>query len=299
MGLIFDKPEYIFRPLQLWRRLIRTRPPVVKEQILRLPWGHELAVQINETIGHSLWHLGIYDLAVSEALWRLTETGETVADIGANVGYVTSLLAKKAGREGQVWAFEPHPLLFARLQKNVQGWPKGSCAEVHCYPKAVSDVTGRDELMIPKDFAANTGTAFLRGADNQAPTVDKVAVELTTLKNTCETLGSIPSVIKIDTEGNEAKVLAGAAPLLAQGKVRDIIFEDHGTYPTPAMQELLRHGYTLFRVQKNFLGPSLENPVLQPAKGNWEPVSYLATRDGVRAQNKMRPRGWQVLAARG
>lgn len=298
MGLLLDKPEYFFRPLQLWRRLTRWTKPIAPELRLPLPWGAALSVTVDETIGHSLWHLGIYDLVVSETLWRLADAGETVADVGANIGYVTSLLSAKTGPTGNVWAFEPHPALFARLGENVAGWNGHAYAPVSLFRTALSDKSGMGELLIPEGFEKNAGTAYLRGAYNQAAVATQVSVELATLDQVCDAQKKVPSVIKVDTEGNEEPVFKGAAKALGSGRVRDLVFEDHGAFPTPAMQELLRHGYRLFRLQKNFFGPALAPPDSTPKVGNWEPVSYLATLDEPRCRERFRPKGWKILSAR-
>jgi FkbM family methyltransferase len=49
------------------------------------------------------------------------EPGRAV-DVGANIGYMTSLMAHKVGLSGKVIAFEPHPAIYKRLVNNVQDW---------------------------------------------------------------------------------------------------------------------------------------------------------------------------------
>ncbi len=106
------KPEYFYRPAQLLKRLARFKFPA-KPLLLPLPWGHTIEVRAWETIGKSIWHFGLYDLSMSEVLWRLTAADDTAADIGANIGYVTSLFAKKVSPQQHVWSFEPHPTVNA------------------------------------------------------------------------------------------------------------------------------------------------------------------------------------------
>jgi FkbM family methyltransferase len=45
---------------------------------------------------------------------------ETVLDIGANIGYLTVLMAHKVGPAGRVIAFEPVPSVYARLCENLE-----------------------------------------------------------------------------------------------------------------------------------------------------------------------------------
>ena len=73
-----NKPEYLFRPQQLLRRLLALRTPGLgRERTFPLPWGLPLTVDSQDTIGRAVWHLGLYDLLVSETLWRLISPGET------------------------------------------------------------------------------------------------------------------------------------------------------------------------------------------------------------------------------
>src|SRR5580704_10103514 len=76
----FNKPEYVFRPRQLLRRFgPRPKGPDDIAEVL-LPWGLPFRIRPQEVLGRAIWNTGVYDLAVSEALWRLTDPGETVVD---------------------------------------------------------------------------------------------------------------------------------------------------------------------------------------------------------------------------
>src|SRR5689334_912740 len=110
MKIFIIKPEYIFRPLQIIRRIALGMFPPRKELVTaRLPWGWDLEVHSNDELGQTILYLGVYDLVVSETIWRLTDQGDTALDIGANAGYITSLLAGRVGRSGRVLSFEAHP----------------------------------------------------------------------------------------------------------------------------------------------------------------------------------------------
>ena len=116
------KPEYVFRPSQIIRRLQREFQIARESEEVVLPWGLPIRVFPNETIGSCIWRTGVHDLVASEALWRLLDPGETAVDIGANIGYMTGLMARRAGPRGRVIALEPHPDIFAELQRNVGEW---------------------------------------------------------------------------------------------------------------------------------------------------------------------------------
>lgn len=54
-------------------------------------------------------------------LQQLVKEGDTVIDIGANLGYYTRPLADIVGAAGEVYAVEPVPVIFSVLKRNVGG----------------------------------------------------------------------------------------------------------------------------------------------------------------------------------
>ncbi len=64
--------------------------------------------------------LGKYEPYETQLILRQTKIGDTVVDVGANIGYYTLLLANKVGKTGKVYAFEPDKINFEILAKNVK-----------------------------------------------------------------------------------------------------------------------------------------------------------------------------------
>jgi predicted methyltransferase len=60
-----------------------------------------------------------YDYDEMHFLQRYLRPGDVVIDAGANIGTYTLLAATCVGPTGQVIAFEPAPVAFARLRENV------------------------------------------------------------------------------------------------------------------------------------------------------------------------------------
>src|ERR1700722_20403773 len=66
----------------------------------------------------------------------LVRPGESVIDIGANIGIWTHHLSKLVGSTGRVWSFEPIPETFVLLRANVERFKLGNVTAV---ARAISD----------------------------------------------------------------------------------------------------------------------------------------------------------------
>ncbi|MDA8346768.1 MAG: FkbM family methyltransferase [Thermaerobacter sp.] len=285
------KPEYVYRPRQVLRRIRLTSRRVAQDEcVVDLPWGLTLSVNPHELIGNCVARLGVYDLTVSEALWRLLDPGETAVDVGSNVGYTASILAQRTGPTGQVYCFEPHPDIFRRLQRNVSRWD----LPVSARNVAVSDDDGEAELRVPRYFPGNQGTASLAMTPTEG-TGQGIKVHTLTLDGLDDLVGPI-GVMKVDVEGHEPAVFHGAQGRLQRGEIRDIVFEDHGAFPTPAMRLLADYGYRLYALRHRFRGPYLTAP--RAGKGGADPPNYLATLDPERAEQRFAQAGWSLLTRR-
>ena len=119
---VLTTPEYLFRPRQIlhrFRRVYRGRS-LGEFETVTLPWGRTIRVRPHEVIGSNIWCYGVFDLVVTEAIWRLLDESEMALDIGANIGQMTNLMRHRSGRAGKVHSFEPHPELFSELEEQLR-----------------------------------------------------------------------------------------------------------------------------------------------------------------------------------
>ena len=63
---------------------------------------------------------GDYEPNLQQAIQELVQPGWVVFDVGANIGYISLLLAKAVTAAGHVYAFEALPDNYSRVQKNIQ-----------------------------------------------------------------------------------------------------------------------------------------------------------------------------------
>ncbi|MFT4549251.1 MAG: FkbM family methyltransferase [Verrucomicrobiales bacterium] len=290
----FLKPEFIFRPSQIFKRLQWNSRWQGQTGTVELPWGLPLEVDARETIGQAITKIGVYDLIVPEAIFRLCDEGETALDIGANIGMTVGAMALAAGNAGKVIAFEPHPKLNAGLGGTIANWKKNNgITNIELRAKAISDQSGTAALNIPTDFGHNTGSASLSASHfEDASQVENIDVPVTTLDEAFPDPLDKIGVLKIDIEGHEHPAFVGAERLLSVGCIRDIIFEEYEPLPTPVTRLLQKHGYTIFLLRKDLL-----RPTLVPIPCGRPPMlpNYLATLDPDRAIKRFKKRGFLSL----
>lgn len=163
-----------------------------------------------------LWVFGCYEGHFAELFRYLVRPGDRCLDVGANVGVHTIRLAKLAGPDGAVIAIEPDPELARRARGNVQ---LNEVTNVQVIQAAAADRSATALLYRPGTADANRARgsllhhAYLTGQAQEVPTV--VIDEL------CP--GPV-ALIKIDVEGAEAAVVAGAGAAIARDHPA-VIFE--------------------------------------------------------------------------
>jgi FkbM family methyltransferase len=258
-----------------------------------LPWGLDLRVRPADSLGHVVERTGVFDLAVSETLVRLADPGEVAVDVGANVGYMTSLLALAVGGHGKVVAFEPQAEVRNDLEHNISRWrDQGFTTPIEVRDEALSNVSGVGYFSRPAPGGNRDGERLRESSEVDSQDVYEIAVDRLDAKDGLETVG----VLKIDVEGHQASVLEGCEGLLRRGAIRDIVFEEHGAYPTPATEFLEHHGYALFLLDHTLFGPWIGGP--EARRETVTDQSFLATLEPDRASSRLSTRGWRVLRGR-
>jgi FkbM family methyltransferase len=154
---------------------------------------------------------GIWEPWVTIFMARFLKRGMCVADVGANHGYFTVLMADIVGPEGRVIAFEPHPRTASLLRKSLAVNGFGERVEVvEC---AVSDMDGASlTFHMPTGEPKNA-----RIVDRTHDSIATVTVRSTTLTTSLADWAKL-DFIKIDVEGAEEAALRGGADLLERTK---------------------------------------------------------------------------------
>lgn len=143
---------------------------------------------------------GCHDPLVTCVLDQFISEGDTVVDVGAHIGYHTIIASELVGKTGRVFAFEPNPISFALLEKNID---VNHCDNVTAVQKAVSDVVGTIELYISP---TNTGDNMT--CDNGCEW-HHTTVEVTTIDEYFAGYNGLIDFVKLDVQGDEGNVLDG------------------------------------------------------------------------------------------
>lgn len=152
---------------------------------------------------------GTFEPAVCALILSRLKPGWTCLDVGANIGYVTLLMASKVGDHGFIYAFEPLPANYNVLRENVK--INNHDANVQCECLALSDRSGMQEFLFRSELYTGGGTLV-----SPAPAgvkTDILRLQVHTIPGddylANQKIYSPFDFIKIDAEGAEGFVLEG------------------------------------------------------------------------------------------
>jgi FkbM family methyltransferase len=142
---------------------------------------------------------GIYEPSTLQVIHQFVSPGAYCLDIGANVGPITLALAKHVGETGRVYAFEPGPPIFQRLEQNVRR-NSHLVPRIHLYNSGLSEAAGTLWWNEDINNRGNGGLLYTHGVPVSVSTVDTFMEQ-----------EQIPRIdfVKIDVEGMEEQVLRG------------------------------------------------------------------------------------------
>jgi FkbM family methyltransferase len=172
-----------------------------------------------------------------------------VYDVGANIGYISLLLANAVGANGQVFAFEALPKNLHRLQENIT--INNLDQRVIVVPVAIADKSG----LMPFLVGPSGGMGKLEGSAGREGLAYNESIEVLSISLddfVYKQDHAIPNVIKIDIEGGEVMALKGMQQLLAESK--PVIFmELHGNEAARITWDILSSlGYLICRMKPGY-----------------------------------------------
>ncbi len=239
--------------------------------------GGEVLAPLDDYVGRAAFYVGDLDRKITWVCGQIARPGDTVLDIGANIGLVSLWLSRLVGEQGQVHAFEPNPRLQAMLSEM---FAHNRLSNVRLHPVALGAQDGALELRIPK---VNAGAAsFVRNQD--VSDCEVIVAPIRTLSGIVaeQDIRQI-RLIKIDVEGFEAEVFKGGLDVLERIRPEAILFELNETITgsvaeQPVMKILRECGYRFFSIPRSLFRMRLEpfEPDVTPLVGH----DFLAVPKG-------------------
>jgi FkbM family methyltransferase len=185
--------------------------------------------------------LGTYETHLQEALEDWIIPGAVVFDVGANIGYISLLMARRIGVDGHVYAFEALPANLERLRKNAALNDRG--AQISISHQAIVESTGPVEFKVHESIGMGKAT----GSAGRDETYDQILeVPGASLDDLVYIQGlPVPDALKIDIEGGEVLAMPGMTRLLHEAKPI-LLIELHGQAAAEsAWHHLIGAGYTI------------------------------------------------------
>lgn len=185
-----------------------------------------------------------YKPQVAALLKREVHEGDVVVDVGANIGLFTCLMARAAGRKGQVYAFEPEPRNLEFLKKNLA---VNHIENVIIVPKALADKAGSFPLV-------SRGAHSTFGFDFFNSKRDFITVETIRLDDFFKGKKEKIALIKMDIIGADLKALRGMRAVVRRDKPKFVLgfcpayLEKSGHKPREYLEELHALGYPIYEL---------------------------------------------------
>lgn len=169
-------------------------PPAIVE---RKFCGYRLTLDVSRSSAHRLLYLeGERFVPEQMVLRRLLFPGARVIDVGANIGYYTLLFARQVAPGGSILAIEPEPRNLEELRRNIE---MNKLENVTVLPIALGRHDGR--VTVEAGMNGRVGPLIDGGGGVEIRRLDEI-------------IDGPVDFIKVDVEGYESEVLAGASETL-------------------------------------------------------------------------------------
>jgi len=151
----------------------------------------------------------MYEPDTLRILLNILEPGDIFVDVGANWGFFSLLAGHRVGNSGKVYAFEPNPEVFHDLQRHIT---ETRLRNILPLRYACFDTSADFELVLPRSRASGLGSIVNKNKQGSK----RFTVRTVRLDEFFRSIGEKPSLIKVDAEGAEYKILIGCTRLVEE-----------------------------------------------------------------------------------
>jgi FkbM family methyltransferase len=195
-------------------------------------------------VASPLLKFGIYEEYETEIFKNLIKSDTIFIDIGANIGYYTLIAASKI-KIGKIYSFEPVPTNFKLLSKNVK---INNYSNIKLIQKAVSDNNGNVKIFLDKTNLGNHSLTQ-HNVVTESNFIEVKTIKLDSLFYNFKDIVKEDILIKIDTQGAEGLVIAGAQNTLLKTNIKILMefwpkgLRNMGTDPLELLNKLHNYGF--------------------------------------------------------
>lgn len=208
---------------------------------------------LSEHMQRRIFWMGYYNRDIVALLDMVTRKGMTVIDVGANIGEITLVAARRVGPNGRVLAFEPMPAVAKTLQTHLD---LNRLSQVTVVREGLADRPGSAQIFPSSKHSPsgeqNWGLNTLYGQGALLPALGTIALTTLDAYLEAEPVQRV-DIVKIDIEGSELPCLKGArqtldrfAPLLIIEIQKDSA-QAAGYQPGDIIDYLREAGYRTFQ----------------------------------------------------
>jgi len=172
--------------------------------------------------------------------------GMTAIDLGANIGYVTLIMAEIVGPRGKVYAIEPNPTSYRILKKNIEA--NGYNDYVEPFNIGISDKNSQLKFYVSE----KTNLCSMSPTKHTTHSID---IKVESLDDFIDDGRRLPNFIKMDIEGHEVEALSGMYRILKRAKPPvKVLIEVHPIYYSQehnlekVLQKLIEMGFNCKKV---------------------------------------------------
>ena len=191
--------------------------------------------------------LNSFEPFMTEIFEKELKEGDTVVDLGANIGYYTLLASRLVGKQGKVYAFEPDPKTYNSLIRNIE---LNKYSNVVAVQKAVTNKVGTAKFFVNDNPEFDT----LYQPVNHNTFIE---VETETLDRFFQDKDDIISVIKMDIEGGEMDAILEMGRVINQNKNLKLFVEfgpalikRAGHSPEEFLHKLLSYNFQIYFIDE-------------------------------------------------
>jgi len=238
----------------------------MEDRLVTTRSGFKMNVNLADWIGQHIYMTGTFEPSTAQLISSLLRDGDTMIDVGANIGYFTLLASRKVGPSGRVFAFEPVLSTCAALKKNLS---LNRAANVVVQEIALSNFNGT--ITIYEGPARNKGLSSIRPIANASGQRPVPAAAFDSI-DVCR--GPI-HLIKIDVEGAEQLVVEGMMECLSRYRPHLIIeltdgfLQQFGHSATSLSLKLRDLGYRMYEITN-------DGPISMPSEPTTWPRQFNA-----------------------